>query len=98
VTDGGYDDRNLKQPNPLSDSKITSIMIKHVNRPPVVDKIGNKTIEEGKELTFTVTASDPDKEDLGKLTLSVNDLPAGASFNPKSGLVKWTPNFEQAGL
>ena len=81
----------------LSDSKTVNITVNHVNRPPVLAAITPKTVDENQLLTFKVTGSDPDKEDKGKLTLSAAHLPEGASFDAKTGVFKWKPNFDQSG-
>ncbi|MBD3183108.1 choice-of-anchor D domain-containing protein [Candidatus Poribacteria bacterium] len=65
------------------------------NSPPQLAAIGNKTVEEGKNINFLVTATDPDDGDT--VTLSVESLPANASFNPNTGVFNFNPNFDQAG-
>jgi hypothetical protein len=65
-----------------------------INRPPVLSSIGNKTVDEGATLTFTVTASDPDGN---PLTYSISNLPSGASFSPSTRTFTWTPDYDQAG-
>jgi len=65
-----------------------------VNRPPVLDPIGNKSVAEGQLLIFTVTASDPDGDGL---TFSANNLPTGADFDNATQTFSWTPSFDQAG-
>lgn len=60
----------------------------------MLDPIGDKTVDEENPLSFTVTASDPDSD---PVTLSVSDLPAGASFNPATGQFSWTPGEAQQG-
>lgn len=65
------------------------------NRAPTLDPIGDKTIDETKELTFTVTASDPDGPP--PLTTKATNLPQGASFDPQTGIFKWTPTLFQGG-
>ena len=64
------------------------------NRPPVLDSIGNKTVSEGKSLTFTISATDPDG---GTLTYSASNLLPGASFDPATRTFSWTPVEGQAG-
>jgi uncharacterized membrane protein len=61
---------------------------------PVIDPIPKATVETGKNLNFTVKASDSDGD---KLTYSVPDLPAGVSFNGESGFFSWTPADGQEG-
>ena len=65
------------------------------NNPPVLDPIGNKAVGEQKNLTFTVTASDPDNDNL---TYSVDPLPPGATFDSGTGVFNWTPSAGQAGV
>ncbi|NOX90103.1 MAG: tandem-95 repeat protein [Calditrichaeota bacterium] len=81
----------------LSDSKQTTITVNHVNRPPVLAQIPAQVTDENQLLQFTVTGSDPDKEDEGKLAISALNLPEGAQFTPQSGVFSWTPTFEQSG-
>ncbi len=81
----------------LSDQKSTTITVKHVNRPPVMAELPAQTVDENQLLTFTVSGSDPDQEDSGKLTLSALNLPEGATFEATSGKFSWTPTFEQSG-
>ena len=65
-----------------------------INRPPVLDAIGNRSVNEGQLLTFTVTASDPDGD---ALTYSASNLPSGANFNTTTHVFSWTPAYGQAG-
>lgn len=66
------------------------------NRPPVLFNIdiGNLTIKEGKEFSIQLQASDPDND---SLIFGASPLPAGAKFNPNTGLFTWTPSHTQAG-
>ncbi|RQV99611.1 MAG: tandem-95 repeat protein, partial [Calditrichaeota bacterium] len=81
----------------LSDTTYFTITVQHVNRPPVLAAIPEQTIDENKNLIFTISGSDPDREDSGKLTYSATNVPAGSSFNPDSLKFTWTPTFEQSG-
>lgn len=56
---------------------------------PVLTTIGNKSVNEGSTLTFTITASDTDTGD--SLTYSANNLPTGANFNVNTQEFTWTP-------
>jgi hypothetical protein len=67
----------------------------NVNRPPVLNPIGSKSVGEGNLLTFTLTASDPDGDGL---TLSASNVPTGASFSPSSQVFSWTPDYGDAGI
>jgi hypothetical protein len=66
----------------------------NVNRSPVLNPIGDKTVNEGETLQFTVTASDPDGD---SLSYAASNLPTGATFDPATQTFTWTPNFAQAG-
>ncbi|MDH7594456.1 MAG: putative Ig domain-containing protein [Methanomicrobiales archaeon] len=66
-----------------------------VNRPPVLTPVGSRTVAEGATLVFTVSASDPDGD---TLTYAMSGLPAGASFDSKTGTFRWTPTYTQAGV
>ncbi len=58
------------------------------NRAPVLDAIGDRTVLVGQQLSFNVTASDPDGD---SLTFSASNLPGGASFDTVTGSFSWTP-------
>jgi hypothetical protein len=58
------------------------------NTAPVLDPIGNKSVNEGSLLTFTATASDADGD---PLTFSLDGAPSGASIDPITGVFSWTP-------
>ncbi len=78
-----------------------------VNSTPVVqaNPAGPFVVQVNQPLTFDVLASDPDLTDM--ITLSVIDLPAGATMNPPlplpglgsgiSSVFDWTPAANQAG-
>lgn len=65
-----------------------------INEPPVLDTIGNKTVDERSLLEFVITATDPDGD---SLTYSASNLPLGASFNPLTKTFSWTPDYDQSG-
>jgi len=64
------------------------------NRPPVLSPIGNKSVNIGQQLQFTIFAIDPDGD---LLTYSASNLPQGATFNPQTKTCSWTPTSGQAG-
>ena len=64
------------------------------NSPPVLGAIGNKSVDEGSLLSFTISATDADGN---PLTYSASNLPAGASFDASTRVFSWTPNYNQAG-
>jgi len=77
-----------------SDSEQVTITVSDVNRPPVLNSIGAKTVNENESLTFTITASDPDGD---ALTYTVGNLPTGASFDDNQQMFSWTPNDGTSG-
>jgi Putative Ig domain len=73
-------------------------------KPPVLQLIADRTVQEGKQVSFVVEASSPD----GKpVTISAAPLPAGATFTAQApnaqtpGLARsvfdWTPPVKSAG-
>ena len=81
----------------MSDSTTMNITVNHVNRAPVLNAIADQTIDENKLLRVSISGSDPDVEDKGKLKYSASNLPVGAAFNTDSLVFHWTPTFEQSG-
>ncbi len=65
-----------------------------LNNPPLLTFIGNKTVNEGKMLTFNISATDPDGD---SFIYSAMGLPAGGSFNPATQVFQWTPDYNQSG-
>jgi hypothetical protein len=76
------------------DSEEITIIVGNVNRPPILATIGNKTVNQGETLTFVVTGSDPDGDDLA---YSATNIPVGAVFDAATQTFAWTPTHEQAG-
>src|SRR3989338_4485383 len=64
----------------------------NVNRPPVLEPIGDKTVNEESTLTFTINASDPDND---SLAYSASNLPGGAAFNSVTQTFSWTPTYAE---
>lgn len=78
---------------PQIDSETFTITVGSINRPPVLNPIGAKTVNEGQSLAFTATGSDPDGN---VLNFTGTNLPAGANL-AANGAFNWTPGFTQAG-
>ncbi len=76
------------------DNFTPRIYMHEFNRPPDLASIGDKTVNEGQLLTFTVFASDMDGD---ALTYSASGLPAGAVFDAATQVFSWTPSFTQSG-
>jgi len=74
------------------DAETITITVNNVNRAPVLDAIGNKSISEGSILSFSVTATDADGD---TITYSAINLPRGAVFANQT--FTWTPGYDQSG-
>jgi PKD repeat protein len=76
----------------LSDSEAITITVSADNAPPVLDAIGNKTVDEGSLLAFTATANDTDGD---PITFSLGaGAPDGAAITA-GGDFTWTPTEAQ---
>ena len=62
---------------------------------PILQTIGDRTIDETIDYAFIIFATDPDNEQ--DLTYSASNLPPGASFDPNTRTFSWTPSRGQAG-
>jgi PKD repeat protein len=78
----------------FSNTATVTITVNPVNDAPQLQAIGDQTVDEGVELAFTVSASDPEGD---SLTYSGDPLPAGATLDSATGAFAWTPGFDQAG-
>jgi uncharacterized secreted protein with C-terminal beta-propeller domain len=65
-----------------------------LNQSPILRAIGNKSVNEGADLNFTISATDLDGD---ALTYSASNLPSGASFNASTHIFSWTPTYNQSG-
>ena len=65
------------------------------NFSPVLDAVGTQYVNEGQLLEFTLSATDPDADDI--LTFSAGSLPSGANLDSETRLFSWTPGFDAAG-
>jgi len=78
-----------------------SLTITPTNDAPTIDVIPTKDVEQGRTLSFTVVATDPDDSNLSPesavLTYSLGaGAPIGASINPTTGLLTWAIPRAQA--
>jgi hypothetical protein len=73
----------------LSTVRELSVQVREVNLPPVLGALPEITVREGDTVTFTATATDPDRPaqqlrfDLGP------EAPSGASLDPLTGAFRW---------
>jgi outer membrane protein assembly factor BamB len=69
----------------------TGRVVTSTNQPPVLDAIGDRTLQVGATLRVTNSASDPDGL-AQHLEFSLGPgAPQGATIHPTSGLLTWTP-------
>jgi hypothetical protein len=61
-----------------------------VDQPPVLAAIATQSVEEGSTLALQATATDPNPGHTVTYSLDPG-APAGATINPSSGLLLWTP-------
>ena len=67
------------------------------NHPPVIDPIGPMTVNEGSELTFSVSARDPDDSTAAEMpvTMDTTSLPANATFVDSTRVFTFSPDCRQ---
>ncbi|MEO7623055.1 MAG: Ig domain-containing protein, partial [Gallionella sp.] len=65
------------------------------NFAPLIDPISDFTLTEGQSLALPISASDANGD---SLTVTFKNLPNGASFNAATGILNWTPSYDQAGV
>jgi hypothetical protein len=79
------------------DQETINITVTNVNRMPSLDPVANQQVLEGVNLSFLVTASDPDME---ALTMTAAPLPGTASYTDHgdgTATFDWTPANTDAG-
>ncbi|WP_367343747.1 PGF-pre-PGF domain-containing protein [Methanomethylovorans sp.] len=74
--------------NGLTDSETVTITVGDVDRAPVLNPIGNKTVSMNTLLSFTISASDPDGDNI---VYFAEGMPPGATFDTRSGTFSWVP-------
>jgi len=65
------------------------------NNAPVLDPVGNQTVNENEMLSFTLSATDSDND---SLIFSATNIPTGSTLNPTTGVFSWTPTYDDAGI
>ena len=83
----------------LTDSETFTITVGEVNVAPILGSIGNKTVAELTELTFTASATDADLP-ASTLTYSLDaaSIALGMTINSSTGVFSWTPTESQDGI
>jgi hypothetical protein len=78
----------------LTHEQAVSVAVIEPNLAPVLAEIPAQTVNEGSELTFTASATDPNLP-ANTLTYSLSGGPVGASLNGITGDFTWTPTENQ---
>ncbi|TVR47529.1 MAG: tandem-95 repeat protein, partial [Puniceicoccaceae bacterium] len=79
----------------LADSQVVTVTVALTNRAPFITAPAYLLAQEGLALSFEIGGGDLDGD---PLVFSALNLPAGASFNPDTRRLQWTPGFDQAGI
>jgi hypothetical protein len=77
-----------------SDSVLVTVAAPPNNTPPTIDPIADVTVVEGASGVVDVSVFDADGDDL---TITTDDLPAFASFDPGTGQITISPQLGDAG-
>ncbi len=86
-----FSDTQTTSATNLTNGKVT---VTGVNQDPVLDPIDNQSVEAGRSLNFTISATDPDEDDL---TFKAENLPTGAEFDVDTQVFGWTPTIDDVG-
>jgi hypothetical protein len=71
-----------------------NVTVTVLNASPVLAPVEIQTVDEAQLLEFVVGASDPNED---PIAISVENLPAGAVFDPATAKFSWKPEFTQSG-
>ncbi|WP_198080418.1 CARDB domain-containing protein, partial [Acinetobacter calcoaceticus] len=74
--------------------KRLKIQVDGANHVPVITTIRDIDLTEGQSLSQQLLAAD---EDGDRISMVVRNLPAGAEFDVTTGMLTWTPAYDQAG-
>src|SRR5262249_24981951 len=88
------DDGNAGAGPVEQDSQIVQVVTRTSNQAPILLPIGDQNLREGQAFTLTLTAVDPEGD---PITYSATNLPSGATFNARTGVMQWTPGYFAAG-
>jgi hypothetical protein len=78
----------------LNDTMEVTITVGNANQPPVFEAMTSQQVYEGQELSFTVSATDPEND---TLTYSVVEPPTGSEFDPDTQTFSWSPDTPSPG-
>ncbi|MGB5138681.1 MAG: tandem-95 repeat protein, partial [Candidatus Zixiibacteriota bacterium] len=82
----------------LADSEVVAITVNNVNQAPALASIGPRSVSEGDNLNFNISATD---FDANIPTLSAQNVPANATFTDNgngTGTFDFNPDFTQSGV
>ena len=82
-------------PDVFSSETIT-VTVNEVNRPPYFEIEGSGAIDWGTPWTMRVQVLDPDLPS-NPISVEVEGLPEGASYDPLTGILSWTATLEDSG-
>ncbi len=71
-----------------------AITVQRGNRSPELDSVSNQAVTETGNLSFSVSASDPDGD---TISYSLNNAPSGMQINSSTGAVSWLTDYSDAG-
>ncbi len=78
----------------LQDMESITVSVIQTNQAPVLSLVAEQFVDEDDLLTITLSATDPDGDDLA---YAMSALPAGAAFDVQTHTLSWAPGFDQAG-
>lgn len=86
VTDGEF-----------SDGEIARIVVQNLNRPPILEFVGNQIVNVTETLTIDLAASDPDGDFVTFGTDAASMLPAPVFFDGLNGVLNWIAPLTSTG-
>ena len=92
---GTYTVEFIATSNGLTDSELVTITVGGVDQSPILDPIGDKLVNEDDVLSFIVSATDPDDN---QVIYSSPSLPSGSTLDPHTGKFSWTPDYDASGV
>ncbi len=97
TVDGTVDPPTVTGPNPGAGTRIDVLL--QTNQALVLTVPGPQAVDEGVQLSFTVSATDPDDDGI-VFSIDGSVLPAGnnALIDPQTGDFTWTPTLDDAGI
>ncbi|HND51258.1 MAG TPA: putative Ig domain-containing protein, partial [Pirellulaceae bacterium] len=78
----------------LSDQQAVRLVVRNSNSAPTLRLVPPQTIAEGGVVTVNLSATDADGD---ALTFTGRSLPANASVDPRTGVFRFAPDYDQEG-